>query len=294
MKSMTGFGKGTFAGADFTLAVELRTVNNRFLDVHARMPSELSPFESGFKKEVQNRLKRGRVDATVNFTQTRDVQFAVNLPLVQGYVNALREAQAATGVDGALDLSLIARLPGAIHQTTAPDAEFEAKIGEGLTTALVQALDALEAMRETEGSSLADELTRRVEAIAARLPEIEAAAAQVTEIYRQKLERRMRDLLRDTAVLDEGRLAQEAAYLADRSDITEEVARMRSHIAQMRDLIAAAAGTEVGKQMDFLTQEMNREANTMLSKSGDLSISQAALAIKAEVEKIKEQVQNVE
>lgn len=294
MKSMTGFGKGTFAGADFSLAVELRTVNNRFLDVHARMPSELSPFESAFKKEIQGRLKRGRVDATVNFTQTREVRFLVNLPLVQGYVNALREAQAATGVEGALDLSLIARLPGAIQPTTAPDADFEAQISAGLTAALGQALDALETMRGVEGQALAEELLRRVDAIAARLPEIEASAAQVAEIYRQKLERRMRDLLRDTAVLDEARLAQEAAYLADRSDITEEVARMYSHINQMRELVAAGAAGEVGKQMDFLTQEMNREANTMLSKAGDLSISQAALAIKAEVEKIKEQVQNVE
>jgi uncharacterized protein (TIGR00255 family) len=292
MKSMTGFGKGSFAGADFSLSVELRTVNNRFLDIHTRLPTELAALEGRFRKEIQSRLKRGRVDATVNFTQTREVRFEVNLPLVRGYVNALQQAREATGVDGTLDLSLIARLPGAIQPAAMLNGEFEARLADGLSAALTTALNALEAMRRVEGETLAEEIAQRVAIIADLLPEIEAASGQVVEAYRQKLERRMRELLRDAAALDESRLLQEAAYLADRGDITEETARLQSHVAQMRELIQR--DDEAGKRMDFLLQEMNREANTMLSKTGDLKVSQAALAIKLEVEKIKEQAQNVE
>lgn len=291
MKSMTGFGKGGFEGEDFSLQVEIRTVNNRFLDIHARLPQELNSLEAKVKKQIQAALKRGRVDVTITLTQTLEVRYDVNLPLIRGYVNALRQAQEATGVEGTLDLSLIARLPGAVQPATG-NPERDERLAAGLTVALAKALENLEAMRETEGRELAGELERRLDGIANHAVTVATGAAQVTDAYRQKLERRMTELLRDLGEVDPLRLSQEAAYYADRSDITEEIARMNSHIGQFRQILTQAG--EAGKQMDFLTQEMNREANTMLSKSGDLTISQAALAIKLEIEKIKEQVQNVE
>lgn len=293
MKSMTGFGRAAVATDEFTLTVELRTVNNRFLDLQVRLPSELAALEINFRKLIQSRVRRGRVEATVSLVQRRPVEFHVNLPLVQGYVAALREAQAATGVAGDFDLSLIARLPGAIQPVTTPDEAFTARLADGLTAATTQALDALDAMRRAEGEALARELATRLDGVAERIPVIEAAAATVFDAQRARLERRMQALLRDLGSVDEARLAQEAAYAAERCDVTEEIARLRSHVAQMRDLLTSEA-SGVGKAMDFLLQEMNREVNTMLAKAGDAVIHDTALGVKTEVEKMKEQVQNVE
>ncbi len=293
MNSMTGFGRASLTTDEFSLTVELRTVNNRFLDIQVRLPSELAAAEVPLRKLIQARLQRGRVEATVSLVQQRPVTFHVNLPLVQGYVAALRQAQAATGVAGDFDLSLIARLPGAIQPVTETDADFTARLSEGLLTVAGQALDALTAMRQREGAALAQDIAARLEQIAARIPEIEAAAAMVFENQRARLERRMQALLRDLGSLDETRLAQEAAYAAERCDITEEVARLQSHVAQMRDMLTGEAHG-VGKAMDFLLQEMNREVNTILSKASDTTVHDVALFIKTEIEKIKEQAQNVE
>lgn len=291
MKSMTGFGSAKCELQDFTVNVDLRAVNSRFLDVVMRLPVEFSGQDNRVKKQVQSVLRRGRVEVSVSVQPNREVSYEVNLPLVRGYVSALRRAQEATGVDGTLDLSLIARLPGAI-QSAALGPDLVEQLATGLTTALGQALENLEQMRLAEGTELAAELTLRLEHIARRVTEVEAMVPQVVEAYQQKLERRIAELLRDKGEVDPVRLAQEAAFLADRSDVTEEIARLKSHLTQFNQLVGTQG--ELGKQMDFLTQEMNREANTILSKSGDVPITQAALAIKMEVEKIKEQVQNVE
>ena len=291
MKSMTGFGSAKCELQDFTVNVDVRTVNSRFLDVVMRLPVEFSGQDNRVKKQVQSVLRRGRVEVSVSVQPNREVSYDVNLPLVRGYVSALRRAQEATGVDGMLDLSLIARLPGAI-QSAALGPDLVEQLATGLTTALGQALENLEQMRLAEGTELAAELTLRLEHIARRVTEVEAMVPQVVEAYQQKLERRIAELLRDKGEVDPVRLAQEAAFLADRSDVTEEIARLKSHLTQFNQLVGTQG--ELGKQMDFLTQEMNREANTILSKSGDVPITQAALAIKMEVEKIKEQVQNVE
>jgi uncharacterized protein (TIGR00255 family) len=293
MKSMTGFGRASLTTDEFSLTVELRTVNNRFLDIHVRLPSELAAAELSLRKLIQARLQRGRVEATVSLVQQFPVAFQVNLPLVQGYVAALRQAQAATGVASNFDLSLLVRLPGAIQPVAEMDAGLMARLSEALLTVAGQALDALTAVRAAEGAALAREIAIHLEQIARRIPEIEAAAALVLENQRARLERRMKALLRDLGSLDEARLAQEAAYAAERCDITEEVARLTSHVAQMRELISNET-PGIGKTMDFLLQEMNREVNTMLSKIGDMAVHEAALFIKTEIEKIREQVQNVE
>jgi uncharacterized protein (TIGR00255 family) len=216
MKSMTGYGKAMVAGDDFSVSVDVKTVNNRFLDIHLRVGSELAALEPGVKKRVTSRLTRGRVDE-------------------------------------------------------------------------------LERMREQEGETLKAELRERVKKIEAIVPTIEAAAAGLAEAYRVRLQKRIGELLNrggQVVEIDPARLAQEVAYLADRSDVSEEMVRLRSHLTQFQEALDAPG--EAGKMLDFLLQELNREANTTLSKSTDLVIKEAGLAIKAEVEKLREQVQNVE
>ncbi len=292
MKSMTGFGRGGFSGADFSVTVEIKTVNNRYLDVHLRTGQELSSIEAVIRRRVGARLSRGRVDLTINLERTGATAYEINRPLVTGYVKALREIQEQFSLAGELDVNSIARVPGAL--TPARNGLNEESIS-GVERALDSALDDLEQMRASEGAALAAEMRVRVAKIEAEIPIIEAAAAGLVDAYRQRLQKRIAELIArggQAIELDSGRLAQEVAYLADRSDISEELARLRSHLEQFR--AALETDGEVGKRLDFLLQELNREANTVLSKSTEVAIKDSALAIKAEVEKLREQVQNVE
>ena len=288
--SMTGFGRGTATGGTFTVTVEMRSVNNRNLDIHWRAPQELSAWEIPLKKQVQAALSRGRVDVSITLVQTRESNYELNRPLIRGYLAAMRTMRDEFGLAGDADLASIARLPGVLQAATTGSALSDAVV-QGVEEALTQALAALVAMRAVEGHELQKELVARVERIGNQLALIEANSATLVEQYREKLRARLTDLLSDSAI-DEGRLAQEVAYLAERSDITEEVARLRSHLAQLGELFTS--GGEIGKKLDFLLQETNREANTILSKSSELSICDAAIEIKTDVEKLREQAQNVE
>ena len=292
MKSMTGFGRGAFSSEAFGVTVEIKTVNNRYLDIHLRLGQELSAIEMIVRKRVGARLSRGRVDLNINFDRTGAAIYEVNRPLIAGYVQALREIKEELGLAGEIDVNSLARVPGAL--TAARDGFDEGNMA-GVESALDQALDSLEQMRASEGAALAAEMRVRITKIEAEVPIIEAAAAGLADAYRQRLQKRVTELIArgsQAVELDSGRLAQEVAYLADRSDISEELARLRSHLEQFRSSIDADG--EVGKRLDFLLQELNREANTVLSKSTEIAIKDSALAIKAEVEKLREQVQNVE
>jgi uncharacterized protein (TIGR00255 family) len=292
MKSMTGFGRGAFSSEAFGVTVEIKTVNNRYLDIHLRLGQELSAIEMIVRKRVGARLSRGRVDLNINFDRQGTATYEVNRPLIAGYVKALREIKEELGLAGEIDVNSLARVPGALN---AARDSFDEQNMAGVETALDQALDSLEQMRESEGTALAEEMRARVAKIEAEVPIIEAAAAGLADAYRERLQKRVTELIArgsQAVELDAGRLAQEVAYLADRSDISEELARLRSHLDQFRASIDADG--EVGKRLDFLLQELNREANTVLSKSTEIAIKDSALAIKAEVEKLREQVQNVE
>jgi len=292
MKSMTGYGKGTVNGDDFSVSVDLKTVNNRFLDIHLRVGSELSAIEPSIKRRISSRLSRGRVDVTVNLERTSQVAYELNRPLISGYVSALKQLQHDFQIGGELDINVLARIPGALQP--ARDGIDERMIS-ALNQAIDQALDELERMRQQEGEVLKKELRDRVQKIEALVPTIENAAAGLADAYRQRLQKRIAELLNrggQVVEIDPARLAQEVAYLADRSDVSEEMVRLRSHLTQFQE--ALDSQSETGKMLDFLLQELNREANTTLSKSTDLAIKEAGLAIKAEVEKLREQVQNVE
>ena len=280
------------AGDDFSVSVDLKTVNNRFLDIHLRVGSELASLEPGVKKRITSRLTRGRVDVTISIDRTAQMVYELNRPLIAGYVNALKQLQADFQIGGELDINLLARIPGALQPARNG---IDERVIAALDAAVDQALDELERMREQEGEALKKELRDRVQKIESLVPTIEAAAAGLAEAYRVRLQKRIGELLNrggQVVEIDPARLAQEVAYLADRSDVSEEMVRLRSHLTQFQEAIDAPG--EAGKMLDFLLQELNREANTTLSKSTDLVIKEAGLAIKAEVEKLREQVQNVE
>jgi len=292
MKSMTGFGRGAVSEENFAVSVEIKTVNNRFLDLNLRLASDLQSLEGNLKRLIQTRLSRGRVDVFINSERMSDVVYELNRPLIAGYLSALKQLQEEFGLVGEPDLNDIARLPNSL-QTKADDLSED--FTGGIEEAVELALDELEKMREVEGESLKNDLYYLLSEIETHLPKIEAESETVAEEYLQRLTKRIDNLLSksDSQIeIDQARLAQEVAYLADKSDIAEEITRLKSHIEQFRGIMNDEK--EVGKRLDFLTQELNREANTISSKTNNLVVKESALQIKSAIEKIREQVQNVE
>lgn len=289
---MTGFGRGAVAEGNFSVSVELKTVNNRFLDVNLRLSQELQPLEATVKKIISSRLSRGRVDVNLNYERSTEINYELNRPLITGYLAALKELQDDFKLTGEPDLNVIARLPN-VMQPKKDDLSED--FLRGVERAFESALDELEAMREAEGKTLKNVLHINLGEIENRLPAIEREAAGVAEEYYQRLKKRIGEILAksDSQIeLDQARLAQEVAYLSDRCDISEEIARLKSHIEQFRAIMEETA--DVGKRLDFLSQELNREANTILSKTNNMTVKENGLAIKTEIEKIREQVQNIE
>jgi uncharacterized protein (TIGR00255 family) len=292
MKSMTGFGRGAVVEKGFAVTVELKTVNNRFLDVALRLSGEMQQLESTIKRLIANRLSRGRVDVNLQFDRAEEINYELNRPLIEGYLAAIKTMQEEFSLAGEPDLNVVARLPNVL---VVRKEELSDEFIVAVETAVTLAIDDLEKMRHNEGQMLENELELRLSEIEKRLDPIESEAATVAEEYRQKLTKRISEMLAKTdsqIELDQSRLAQEVAYLSDRADISEETSRLRSHIEHFRQIVKDEK--EVGKRLDFLTQELNREANTIASKTGNLIIKEHALTIKSEIEKIREQVQNVE
>lgn len=292
MKSMTGFGRGQVSGENFAVSVEIKTVNNRFLDLNLRLAPELLSLEADLKHIISARLSRGRIDVLLQYERTEELVFDLNRPLIAGYVAAMKQMQKEFSLSGEPDLNVIARLPNALQPKKE---DLNADFSDAIKNALENALDELEQMREAEGESLKTELNFRLSEIESHLPRIEAESANVAEEFRIRLTKKLNDFLTKSGSqieIDAARLAQEVAYLADRSDISEEIMRLRSHIEHFRTI--AEDAKDVGKRLDFLTQELNREANTIASKTNNLIVKEAALTIKSEIEKIREQIQNVE
>lgn len=289
---MTGFGRGSANDDKFSITVELKTVNNRFLDFNLRLPGELQQLESIIKKLISNRLARGRVDVNLQYDRNDNVQFDLNRPLISGFLAAMKEMKAEFDLPGEPDINVLARLPNVVTaKKEDPGPEFLAAIEKVFDIAL----DDLETMRAKEGEMLAAELESRLDAIEGKMPAIESESEKVADEYRIRLTKRVGEMLSKSDSqfeIDQSRMAQEVAFLADRVDISEEISRLRSHIEHFRAIVTD--DRDVGKRLDFLTQELNREANTIASKTNNLIVKENALAIKSEIEKIREQVQNVE
>lgn len=289
---MTGFGRGTSTGNGFEISVEFKTVNNRFLDISLKLGNELHSLENQLKRLISSRLARGRIEVNVQYARSQEVSYELNRPMIEGYLHAMKEMKEEFSLSGEPDINVIARLPNVLI-TKKDDLTEDFIMGVG--EAAAAALDDLEHMRRSEGEMLKTELQARLNEIESRTTVIEGEAANVSEEFRQRLTKRVGELLAKTdsqIELDQARLAQEVAYLADRADISEEIARLRTHIEHFRSIMDEEK--EVGKRLDFLTQELNREANTITSKTNNMIVKEHALQVKSEIEKIREQVQNVE
>ena len=291
MFSMTGYGKGEYKEGGIELTVEIKTVNNRYLDVSVKSPKSFNAYEEAVRSLVRGSLSRGHADVFIGFNDRREQarRLTVDENAARAYVQApQRLKELFPGI--ADDLTLTALLRGADVIRTEEDAADDEQVFAALTAALSAALEKLNAMRAREGEKLAADMLARMDTIETLVGEIAARAPCVAENYRAKLFERMREVLADAPV-DEARLLSEAAVFADKCNIDEELTRLRSHISQFR---AVCREERVGRKLDFLVQEFNREANTVCSKSNDLAVTNAALALKNEIEKIREQVQNIE
>jgi uncharacterized protein (TIGR00255 family) len=291
IKSMTGYGKGDAFSEKGSFLVEIRSVNHRYGEVSVRMPRAFLSQENEIKRLVSAQLKRGKIDVTVQWEEASGVDSIpqVNRELALGYCETFRQLSGELGLPGEVPLALILAQKGVLRDSgTTVD---EAGLLPQLTGAVRSALTAIDSMRTREGEALASDLLARRRDVAGWVGQIRERTPLMVAEYQQKLATRLEQLLGDVE-LDSARLAQEVALLADRCDITEELVRLDSHFAQFDE--ALRMKEPVGRKLDFLMQEMNREVNTIGSKANDAAIASLVIQVKAEMEKMREQVQNVE
>lgn len=293
IKSMTGFGRGEFADGKRNITVEIKSVNHRYSDVNIRMPRRYSFAEDHIKKEIKEFVKRGKIEVSImveNITES-DITIRLNEPIAEQYIENLNRLQDQYELDGEVELSLIAGLPEVFKQI--PDVEDEEEMKRSILTPVRQAVENLDNMRRLEGEKLAEDLLSRGKYILDLVNKIETKAEDVPKEYADKLKTRISELLEGSVEIPEDRIMLEAAIFADKCNITEELTRLKSHVHQLDAIINTGKGPD-GKKLDFLVQEMNREANTIGSKANNIDITGIMLQVKAEIEKIREQVQNIE
>ncbi|MBI4468773.1 MAG: YicC family protein [Acidobacteria bacterium] len=290
IKSMTGYGRAHSESDDFTVDVVVSSVNHRFLDLQLRMPEELGAWESSVRKLVQAHCERGRLNLNISFEGGRGGNYQVNRSMVASVLAAVDQLKRDFHLSGEVDVNALLQLPKIVQPATSSVDDLQG-LYEQIERTLKEALEGLVNMRVVEGRELGQELNKRLDFIADGLREIESESGALVENARLRLHRRLEEMKLNVQI-DENRLGQEIALMAQRSDITEEITRLKSHIEQFRGLLEG--GKPVGKKLDFLLQEMNREANTILSKAQGLLISRSAVQIRSEIEKLREQVQNVE
>ena len=291
IKSMTGYGRAveTVNGREFT--VELRSVNNRYLDCSVKMPRSVSFAEEAVKQAVKAAVSRGKVDVfiTVKSENSDDTKISLNAAVLEGYLSAMRQMVAEYGVRDDISVSTVSRLPE-VFTVEKPEVD-EEQLKADLMSVVAKALEGYNAMRITEGKALDADLRSRGNTILELVSQVEAGNSQTVIDYRTRLENKLREVLSNTAI-DESRILTEAAIFADKVAVDEETGRLRSHLEQMNTMLTS--GGAVGRKLDFLLQEMNREANTIGSKCTDVRLARIVVDIKAELEKIREQTQNIE
>ena len=291
VKSMTGYGRAveTVNGREFT--VELRSVNNRYLDCTVKLPRSLSFAEDTVKQAVKNTISRGKVDVfiSVHSEGATDVKVTLNAAMVEGYLAAMKQMVSDYGVQDDISVSVISRM-SEVFTVEKPEVDEEQLLSD-LMSVVNKALQNYDAMRATEGKALENDLRTRGNTILELVSQVEAGNGQTVIDYRTRLENKLKEVLANTAI-DESRILTEAAIFADKVAVDEETVRLRSHLEQMNNMLTA--GGAVGRKLDFLLQEMNREANTTGSKCSDVKVARIVVDIKAELEKIREQTQNLE
>jgi uncharacterized protein (TIGR00255 family) len=292
IKSMTAFGRAEKENEGRTYVVEIRTLNRRYLEVSVRLPRQWFSLEDRVRRLVGSKIARGRVDVNVRVKDSSEAisQVEVNVPLAKAYHRALRELNQALELEERIALKMILSMEGVVTAAE-PEVDLDT-VWATLSLCIGEALEGVDAMRISEGKTIHDDFEKRLQSVEEGLSEIKTLAPSVLSDYHSRLKERITALTEGIVELDPNRLAQEVAFLVDKSDITEEIVRAESHLKQFRSMIESEGPT--GRSLDFLLQELNREVNTIGSKGGDAQLPQIVVALKSELEKIREQVQNVE
>ena len=291
IKSMTGYGRaqGSFSGGDIT--VEVKSVNNRYLDCGVKLPRGYVYLEEGVKSQVQKAISRGKVDVfiTINAAGADNVKISVNEPVAKGYIDAMHRLVQEYGIQDDISASAISKFSDVFLVEKQEQDENEVK--SAISGVVAEALGAFDAMRTREGEALKTDLLQKAEGILTLVSKVEERSPITVKAYRERLTAKMQEVLEDRQI-DEARIIQEAAIYADKVAVDEETVRLRSHVDQLQNMLSE--GGVIGRKLDFLMQEMNREANTIGSKGNDVEQARNVVSIKSELEKIREQIQNIE
>lgn len=290
--SMTGFGRGEYKDDNYQFLVECKTINHKYADINIRLPRKLSFLEDKARILVKDYIKRGRVDLYIklDLLGSEDVNLKFDEALATQYVSILKQIKDKFDLVDDISVMNIAKFPDVIK--TEEKEDDEDKLWSMLKVALENALLKLKEMRSEEGKKLAEDIQNRCDLLKNYIEDIEKYSYNVVIDYKEKLKNRISDMLEGPSIIDESRLAQEVAIYADKSSITEEIVRFKSHIEQLKNTVVK--NESIGRKIDFLIQEMNRETNTIGSKSSDLNITNLVVEVKSELEKIREQIQNIE
>lgn len=293
IKSMTGFGRGEYTDEKRHINIEIKSVNHRYNEIYVRIPRRYGFAEEPIKNKIKESIKRGKIDVSVTTESISEDDLAVklNVPAAKQYFSNLREIQKEFDVQGDITLEMLSSMPDVLKAV--PDVESEEEVLHAMDIAVELAIKNFDEMRMVEGAKLSEDIIKRGELISDCIDEIEKASPELTKIYAEKLQERVAELTDKRVEIPEDRLAMETAIFADKSSITEEIVRLKSHIEQLKEILLSN-GEPVGKKLDFLVQEFNRETNTIGSKANDLQITNTMLKMKSEIEKIREQIQNVE
>lgn len=292
IKSMTGFGRCEMADGERKFTVEMKGVNHRYLDVNIRMPKKLNFFETSIRNLLKQSVSRGKVDIFITYEDLSEGQAVLkyNETLAKEYLNRLKQMEESFGLENDIRVSTLSRYPEVL--TMEEQAIDEEELWSGLKKAMEGAVAQFVETRRLEGENLRKDIIEKLDSMLRLVAYIEERSPQIIAEYRTKLEEKVKELLGDTQ-MDEGRIAAEVVVFADKICTDEEVVRLKSHIGHMKEVLLSDEGG-IGRKLDFIAQEMNREANTILSKANDLEVSNRAIDLKTEIEKVREQIQNIE
>ena len=291
IKSMTGFGRCEKVTEEYKLSVEMKAVNHRYLDMSIKMPKKFNYFEAGIRNLLKNDIQRGKVDVFINYEDYTENKMSLkyNASLAAEYIEYFKKMEEQFGIANDIKVSVLSRMPEVLTMEEVPDDEDS--MWKILSEVVEEAADSFVESRVREGEHLKNDLLGKLDYMLEQVAFIEERSPRVVAEYRMKLEEKVHELL-ESASIDEGRIATEVTIFADKICVDEETVRLRSHIEHTRKELLA--GGSVGRKLDFIAQEMNREANTILSKANDLEISEHAIILKTEIEKVREQIQNIE
>lgn len=291
IRSMTGFGRCEKVTDQYKISVEMKAVNHRYLDLSIKMPKRFNYFEASIRGVLKEHIQRGKVDVYINYEDYTEQELCLkyNKSLAAEYAAYCKEMSEQFAIDNDLTVSVLARMPEVLTMEQVP--EDEEAVWKLLSHAIEEAVAGFVESRRLEGENLRQDLLEKLNYMVELVDFVESRSPQITAEYRSRLEEKVKELL-GTAAIDEGRIATEVTIFADKICVDEETVRLKSHIDHMRNDLTA--GGSVGRKLDFIAQEMNREANTILSKANDLEVSEKAIALKTEIEKVREQIQNIE